>query len=224
MEVLTPHIAQGLRKGERCFCVQKGEVIKRLFNDLRFIGIDAEEEIKRGALLFHTEEEIYFPNGYFEPERMIDKLLESIDQAVKDGFTGFRTAGELSWASRGQHECNQVIGYEKVVEECFPGKPVIAVCQYCVNDFSKDILNMVLEAHKLHIAEKEAHSLHSSLFVGYGSHEAEIVADRFVVDPNYYYVVQRRRPKEVVGWGMARDFDLAAEQAEKLVRTASAAS
>jgi hypothetical protein len=35
MEVLTPYIAEGLRKGECCFCVQKSSTAKRLFDDLR---------------------------------------------------------------------------------------------------------------------------------------------------------------------------------------------
>jgi len=35
MEVLTPYIAEGLRKGECCFCVQKSSTAKRLFDNLR---------------------------------------------------------------------------------------------------------------------------------------------------------------------------------------------
>jgi len=60
-------------------------------------------------------------------------------------------------------------------------------------------------------------SLHSSLHVRYGSHGAEIVVDKFVVDPRYYYVVQPIRQREIVGWGVAPDFDSAIEEAEQLV-------
>jgi HTH-type transcriptional regulator, bacterioopsin transcriptional activator and related proteins len=219
MEVLTPHIAEGLRRGERCFCVQKAEVIRRLFADLRFLGLDPEHEIKRGALRFHTEEEIYYPHGQFEPERMMELLMQSIQQAVKDGFLGFRTAGELSWAARGDKNCNQVIGYEHMVQECFPGRPAIGLCQYHLNVFSRETLNSVLAAHKLHLVEEnDHHSSYSSLSLGCGPHSAEIVADRIVANPNFYYVVQQHRPKEVIGWGVAPDFVTANREVERLMK------
>lgn len=218
MEVLTPHVAEGLRRGERCFCVQKGEIIRRLFADLRFLGLDPEREIKRGALHLHTEEEIYYPNGQFEPERMMELLVQSIEQAVKDGFRGFRTAGELSWAARGDKDCNQVIGYEQKVQECFPGRPAIGLCQYPVDLFSKQTLNAVLAAHRMHLLEESDQSTYSSLWVGCAAHTAEIVADRIVSNPNFYYVVQQHRPKEVIGWGVAPDFGSANREVERLMR------
>jgi len=53
MEMLSPCIAVGILRGERCFCAQKPEVLKRLEYDLRFIGIDTDREIRRGALELH---------------------------------------------------------------------------------------------------------------------------------------------------------------------------
>lgn len=218
MEVLTPHVAEGLRRGERCFCVQKAHIIRRLFADLRFLGLDPEHEIKRGALHLHTEEEVYYPDGNFQPDRMIELLLQSIEQAVKDGFRGFRTAGELSWAARGDKDCNQVIGYEHMVQECFPGRPAIGLCQYPVDLFSRETLSAVLAAHKLHLLEDSEQSSYSSLSFGGGAHSAEIVADRIVANPNFYYVVQQHRPKEVIGWGVAPDFGRANREVERLMK------
>ena len=100
LEILTPYIAEGIRKNERCFCVQTNEVIRRLTLDLQFIGVNVEREMGRGALQFYTENEIYFENGAFDGNAMIRRLMQSIEDSVKAGFTGFRTAGELTWASR----------------------------------------------------------------------------------------------------------------------------
>ena len=60
--------------------------------------------------------EIYFEGGSFDGEGMIRRLMRSIETAVKDGFSGFRTAGELTWAAGDTH-CKQVIGYESGVAE-----------------------------------------------------------------------------------------------------------
>lgn len=219
LEVLTPYIAQGLRVGERCFLAQKAQVIKRLLLDLRFIGIDTEKEIRNGNLELHTQDEVYFPNRRFEPEALIDRLMEAIEDAIKRGYSGFRTAGELSWAVDGRSECDQVIEYEKLVEKAYPGRPAVGICQYDMERFSPEVLDCVLEVHRMQIFDSKIHSNHHSLGLGFGECRAEIVADRFVLNPAYYYVVQQRYPQEVVGWGVAPDFDTAASRAEQLARS-----
>jgi hypothetical protein len=221
MEVLTPYIAEGLRNGECCFCVQKTAVTKRLLADLSFLGLRPEDEIARGALHVYSEREIYFPDGSFEPERMTQMLEKSIDQCAKNGFSGFRSAGDLSWSARGQEDCKQIIGYEKMVEECFPGKAAVGLCQYALKDFPAEVLEAVLAAHRMHLVDDKP-SIHSSLCLGLRGHVAEIVADKYVVKPAYYYVVQQRNPKEVVGWGVASDFRAAHEQVERLVHAQTA--
>ncbi len=90
-EVLTPYIIEGLRNGERCFCAQKPETNKRLLDDLRFLGIDADDAVRRGALELHTQDEVYFPQRRFEPAAMMDMLLRSVEDAAARGFTSLRT-------------------------------------------------------------------------------------------------------------------------------------
>jgi len=217
MEVLTPYIADGLLRNERCFCAQKPEVLKRLVYDLQFLGMSPDREIKRGALELHTEDEAYFPNKRFEPLAMIEMLTRSIDESLQRGFVAFRSAGELGWAARGRDTCDQLIEYEKMVEKCFPTRPAVGLCQYALSDFPPETLDSVLECHKLHLPDTGRRSLHSSLQVRYGSHGAEIVVDKFVIDPRYYYVVQQIGQREIVGWGIAPDFDTATKSARQLV-------
>jgi len=217
MEVLVPYVAEGLRKGERCFGAQKPEVLRRLFYDLRFLGIDVDRELTRGALEFHTEEEVYFPKGIFEPAVMMKMLLESIDDSAQKGFNGFRTAGDMSWAVRGWNMCDQILGYEDLVQKRYPGRAATGMCQYPIADFPPKILDAVLRAHRLHLAadpEKAFRSMH----VGYGHCSAEIIANRFDINPYYYYVVEQNRPREIMGWGVSTDFDTATEQIDQIAR------
>jgi DcmR-like sensory protein len=217
LEVLTPYIAEGLRKGERCFCVQTNEVIRRLTFDLQFIGVNVEREVARGALEFHTENEVYFENGSFDGEAMIRRLMRAVEDSVKAGFTGFRSAGELSWASAETH-CKQVVGYEKMVEECYPGKRAVGLCQYRMSAFRPAVLEALLETHRMHMIEPDTASRFASIQIGHGGYATEIVADKVAEHPNYYYVVQDRRPKQVLGWGVAEDFESASSEAQELVR------
>jgi hypothetical protein len=218
MQVLTPYIAEGLRNGEQCFCVQRDDVVKRLEYDLRFIGVDMADAVRRGTLEFHTVEEAYLPNGVFDPKKMTDMLLRAIETAVRKGFTGFRSAGDLSWAVEGRDECRQVIGYEKMVEECFPGKPAVGMCQYPINSFRPEVLESVMTLHRQQIVEPKTASSHSSLCVNSENCVTEIVTDKFIVDPKYYYVVEKRDHSDILGWGTAPNFDVANLRAEHLVR------
>jgi DcmR-like sensory protein len=115
MEVLTPYGTDGLRRGERVFCAQRPEILKRLTNDLIFLGLNPDYERERGALDLCTENDVYLPLHRFEPEAMMEMLIRSIGQARAAGCTLFRSAGEMSWAVRGRNECDQVVGYEKLV-------------------------------------------------------------------------------------------------------------
>ena len=216
LEILTPYIAEGLRKNERCFCVQSNEVIRRLTLDLQFIGVNVEREISRGALQFYTENEIYFEGGSFDGEGMIRRLMRSIENAMKEGFSGFRTAGELTWAA-GETHCKQVVGYEKMVQQCFPGKCAVGLCQYRMNAFDPTVLEALLETHRMHLIEPDKESRFASIQIGQGLYATEIVADKVASHPNYYYVVQDRRPKQVIGWGVTDDFESANTEAQKLV-------
>jgi hypothetical protein len=144
-------------------------------------------------------------------------LLQSIDDSAEKGFTGFRTAGDLSWAVRGWNMCDQIVGYEGMVEKLYPGRTATGICQYPIADFSPKVLDDVLRAHRLHLAA-DADKVYRSMHVGYGNCTAEIVASKLDVVPNYYYVVEQHRPQEIMGWGISSDFDSAAAHVDQIAR------
>jgi hypothetical protein len=61
VQTLAAYLSAGLNKGERCFCAQKPHLIPQIFNALELFGIDADNQISRGALEIYTEDEVYFP-------------------------------------------------------------------------------------------------------------------------------------------------------------------
>ena len=218
LEVLTPYVADGLRRHERCFCVQAPQVLKRLEMDLAFIGVNVEREIKRGALDFYTPSQVYLRSGAFEPEILMDMLIRSVDESVKGGFSGFRSAGELSWAMEGSHDCSQLLGYEAMVQNSFPGKPAIGMCQYPMNRFPTDVLQKTLDHHRYSLTEPHLESKHASLCLRTRHAEVEIVANRFATDPKYYYVASPLRTKTPFGWGVEAELNRAIDESDALLR------
>lgn len=220
---LVHYLADGLRRDERCFCAQKPHMIPQLLHGLDALGFDTAHETRRGALELHTEDEVYFTHGRFEPQLMTDMLEKSIDDALARGFTGFRTAGELSWALDAHRTdcsatmCDQLIDYEKMVERSFPGKPAIGVCQYHAQRFPPHLLRQVLDSHRTALEETMVSSNHSTLTLRAGNFLADIVTDRVNPGEAFHYVVQIKDNPEVLSWGQEYSMDAAIQSSQSIM-------
>jgi hypothetical protein len=214
VQTLAAYLAAGLRNGERCFCAQKSHMVPQIQRALEQLGVDARGEMSRGALEIHSEDEVYFTEGRFEPHTMMQMLERSIEEAVAQGFTGFRTAGEMSWAldeSRGDcaHFCDQLLDYEKLVQAAYPGKAAIGICQYPVDKFPERMIATILDAHRVALEETMVSTNHSTLTIRMGDYLADIVTDRLNPGGSYHYVVQGRGSREVLSWGVEPTIDRA---------------
>jgi hypothetical protein len=217
LEVLTPYIAEGLNRGERCFSAQKPHVGKRLLLELRSLGLNTDDLMRSGALEIHNVDEVYFPDGKFQSRAMIDMLMRSLHESLQLGFPAFRTAGDASWAIEDPNGCRQLLDYEGLVNGYFPGRPAIGLCQYDANTLSNRMLDSVIARHGQHVSDVVPSSPnYSGISVRRGNFWSDIVADKRSLVPNYYYVVQRRRSAEIVGWGVALNFDDAQAESERI--------
>ena len=222
LQNLVPYLASGLRQGERCFCVQKPHLLPLILAALAALGFDPEHELRRGALDLHRDEEFYFSGGRFAPQALMDALERSIDEAIAKGFTGTRTAGELTCAlERGPGSpallCDQVVGYEKMVERGFSGKAAIGICQYDAQLFPPQVQQQVLESHRWAIQEAMAGVNHSTLTLRSGEFMADIVTDRVYPGEAFHYVVQRRGNPEVLSWGRESSIGAAILSSENVI-------
>ena len=217
LETLVPYLIDGLRKGERCFCAQKPEMISRLRMALEARGVDTHRELRRGALEIHSEEEIYFPNGKFEPQAMMEMLECSVEDSLRRGFAGFRTAGEMSWALNGQDGCDQLPAYEEMVNASFPDKAAVGICQYPVHGFPSRVLESVIASHRMALEETMVSTNHSALSMRRGEYVADIVADRFDPATAFHYVVQKHGAQEVLGWGIEPGMEQAMQTSHSII-------
>jgi hypothetical protein len=65
---------------------------------LRQREIDVTAESRRGALEILAVSDAYVAHGSFNPEATMNVFSDAIENALRDGFTGFRAAAEMSWA------------------------------------------------------------------------------------------------------------------------------
>jgi hypothetical protein len=61
VNTLVHYLVAGLRRHERCFCVQKPHIIPQLLQGLGALGVNTDLEIQLGALEVHTDNDFIFP-------------------------------------------------------------------------------------------------------------------------------------------------------------------
>src|SRR5262245_36640868 len=75
-------LAEGLRRGERCWYVEAAAEGEAIAAALRKRGVNVEGASRRGALNIIGDRNAYVVDGTFDPERTMDVFNDAIEQAL----------------------------------------------------------------------------------------------------------------------------------------------
>lgn len=129
--VAVGFLADGLRRGERCvYAAASPAALGRFRVALAKAGIDVRDMTKSMALVQLTHAEAHLVDGHFDCERMLRFLNETVEQALREGFSALRTCGDMSWLLKAAPGSDQVIEYESFLSGFFRGVPAAGMCQY----------------------------------------------------------------------------------------------
>lgn len=153
----TPHeqlaiaagfLADGLRAGERVLYVASTEDALAAFRRaLTAEGIDTDLMLARDALSQGTHAQAHLDGGFFDSERMLRMLNVELERALSDGFTGYRTCGDMSWLLEEAAGSDQVLEYEAMLNEFFHRTGACGMCQYDRHRLSASVLDHALATH-----------------------------------------------------------------------------
>ncbi len=147
-------LKHGLMRGERCVYAAEESMFLPLLNALAEAGVDVERERGRGALQLLTESETYLHSGSFAPQTMIDFLGGLERAALKDGFTGLRYLGVMTWALKHNIDGDRLIEYEAAMNRFLLNSRSVICCQYCRPRFDAAVIHDVLRTHPVAILGK----------------------------------------------------------------------
>jgi two-component sensor histidine kinase/PAS domain-containing protein len=141
-DTLVPYFKAGLENNERCLLVAMepfGADSAR--SALRAAVGDFDRRERRKQIEIHDVRAWYNGDTVINGEEIVAGLLASEEQARADGFTGFRTHGNIGWLGRNQWEDFQ--DYEASVTRALRGRRMISMCSYCLDSCgSKDLLDV----------------------------------------------------------------------------------
>ncbi len=146
-ETVADFLAAGLRRNERCWYVASHREDRDVRAALRVRQIDVRNEIERGALRVIKATDAYLIDGKFNPEETVRVFNNAIEEALADGFSGFRAAAEMSWALDGG--LDRVIVYEALLRTTFAACRVIGLCLYHRKRMPVAIINGALATHPI---------------------------------------------------------------------------
>jgi hypothetical protein len=147
LELLAQYFQEGLAKHELCVFVtaDTSDVATDKFVKL---GLDVRESLQSGALRIFEMNSTYLPDGTFAANYMLANVASYIDEAKSLGYTGLRTAGEMSWIYTNPEFTDEAKHYEKRVNELGKQHPeFIGLCLYPVQDHFAKVLHDVSDTH-----------------------------------------------------------------------------
>jgi hypothetical protein len=99
-----------------------------------------------------TAEELYYPDGIFDPWHMDKALDDYFKYSQSEGRRNVRATAEMSWALRNIPGVDYLMAYESRLNYFIPGKPWISLCMYDITKFSGSVIMNVLRTHPFTIS------------------------------------------------------------------------
>ncbi|MGQ9732492.1 MAG: MEDS domain-containing protein [Candidatus Zipacnadales bacterium] len=130
MDLLAKAYDDSLGAGHRCFFLgdrtQPAAFVAAMANRGRDIG----EAVESGQFRVLTAQETYLRGDYFDADRMLDFLDETVSSSAAEGFAGCCIAGEATWLSRGVPGVDRLLEYEYRVNSLPTRSLATFVCLY----------------------------------------------------------------------------------------------
>ena len=95
----------------------------------------------------YDRNDIYLPEGAFDPDEMIGLVQETIDRGRRLGFEHTRVWANMEWALLDVSGAEQLAVYESRLNYILPLYKEAVVCAYDVTRFSVGMLEDVIRAH-----------------------------------------------------------------------------
>ena len=96
LDALLKFLSSGLEAGERTACFTQKLDQDQLTKQLAGKGFPCKKLAESGAFSMAENREAYFPDGRFDPDRMLELLRRFHEASVAGGFTAARVIGEMS--------------------------------------------------------------------------------------------------------------------------------
>ncbi len=144
LDIVSRFLKAGVEVGERLIYIADGFTPDEIRAQFGERGVDMHSP--QDALV-ETANEAYCPGDHFSAPRMLAKVQHFFEEAIANGYTGTRGAGEMNWLTRDVHGAESAFVYEAQLTDLLAEFPHTSICQYDARRFSGEFLMDVLQVH-----------------------------------------------------------------------------
>jgi two-component system, chemotaxis family, sensor kinase Cph1 len=146
-QIVGDFLAEGLRKSERCWYLPASDDPAAVRSALRVRHVETTRAEGRGALSILSSNAAYRVRDDFDPEETMAVFNSAIEEALADGFTGFRAAANMSWALDLTNGPERLIIYEALLRSLFSSARATGLCLYDRNRTPFAVIDGALSTH-----------------------------------------------------------------------------
>jgi len=158
--VLLPFLRQGLDRGDKVLSIVDLHTAETVQTYLQDAGLNVKSHLSSGQLRLLTTDTAFMREGAFNPEGLLALLQRETGQALAEGYTALRVAGEMAWILRGLPDSRHLIEYETHLHVFLQGNKCLALFQYDRQKFDPAMLLDVLRTHPITIVGTLVHENH----------------------------------------------------------------
>ncbi|MBU1171157.1 MAG: MEDS domain-containing protein [Proteobacteria bacterium] len=147
VDSLLKFLLSGLQGGERTACFSDKLTEETIREYLLKNHISYDERKAEKAITITGTSDVYFQNGVFDPDRMLNTLITYYKEAQELGFPASRLIGEMTPEIQQVPGGERLLEYESRVSILLRDHPVTTVCQYNANLFDGATILEVLKVH-----------------------------------------------------------------------------
>ncbi|MEM3421735.1 MAG: PAS domain S-box protein [Candidatus Hadarchaeum sp.] len=137
----------GIKNNEKCLFVMDESTEEEVVRAFERAGVDVKEYLRTRQLELLKFEEMYLKDGYFDPDRILERIRGAVKAAIKDGYRGLRFAVEVSCSLRKLPDCERLIEYETKINKLLSQSRISALCLYNERKFPPKTLIDVFYTH-----------------------------------------------------------------------------
>ncbi len=146
-KLLASYFQEGLENNELCVFVTP-ETSKQVLASFKQLGHDLRSDVESGAFRIFDMGNSYLPNGQFIADFMLQNVKTFMDESKSCGYSGLRTAGEMSWLNNTPEFTDEAKQYESDVNSLtIPGANFNGICLYPAENSTTEIVDNAMHTH-----------------------------------------------------------------------------
>jgi hypothetical protein len=136
-----------LQQNYRCLYLNSAPMVAGMRSYLAAAGVDVAHEVGKASLVLSSEQR-HLVDGRFDVERMMQTLVEALEQALADGYQGLWATGDMTWELGPGKDYSKLLEYEWRLEELFRAHPELCgICQYHADTLPPEMMRLGLLVH-----------------------------------------------------------------------------